>query len=169
MSFSTTLTSAVLIFILAFAASSVHALNLPTKMTTLNQSTAGQVSSRQGSGLKTALLRQYAQWQGTPYNLGGNTRRGIDCSALVQKIFSQHIALPRTTHQQKAKSMKVSKHELRVGDLVFFKSSPRVPHVGVYIGDKQFIHASQKVGVTISRLDNPYWAPRYETARRIVH
>ena len=169
MPYSTPLTSAVLFFALAFAALPSHALNLPTKITTLQQSTAQRVSSSHAETLKSTLLRQYAQWQGTPYNLGGSTRRGIDCSALMQKIFSRHISLPRTTHQQKAKGMKVSRHELRVGDLVFFKSSPRVPHVGVYIGDKQFIHASQKVGVTISRLDNPYWAPRYETARRIVH
>lgn len=132
---------------------------------------SGYLAAKQPSAaqhLKTSLLQQYARWQGTPYDFGGTQRRGIDCSALMQKIFSRHITLPRTTHQQKRLGKRIGQHELRIGDLVFFKSSPRVQHVGVYIGDRQFIHASQKVGVTISQLDNPYWAPRFETARRVI-
>ena len=152
----------------ALLALSAKALNLPANITTLNKSTTQQLSAKRPSQLKSSLMKQYAQWQGTPYDFGGITRRGIDCSALMQKIFSGHIALPRTTHQQKKLGQRVQKSELKVGDLVFFKSSPRVQHVGVYIGNKQFIHASQKIGVTISHLDNPFWAPRYETARRVV-
>ena len=153
---------------LALATAPAKALNLPSKMTTLKQSTAQQLSSTQPVQLKSSLLKQYAKWQGTPYHFGGKSSRGIDCSALMQKIFSGHITLPRTTHQQKKLGQRVQKSELRIGDLVFFKSSPRVQHVGVYIGKGEFIHASQKIGVTISRLDNPWWAPRFETARRVV-
>ncbi|MGU3412354.1 C40 family peptidase [Enterobacteriaceae bacterium C23F] len=149
-----------LVLVIVLAAFSANALNLPQRFTTLQSSPSQQ--------LKSSLLKQYSRWEGTPYDFGGTRRSGIDCSALMQKIFSRHIALPRTTHQQKKRGKRVGRHELRIGDLVFFKSSPRVQHVGVYIGDSQFIHASQKVGVTISRLDNPYWAPRYETARRVI-
>lgn len=139
---------------------SANALNVPDRFTTLKPSASHH--------LEASLLQQYALWKGTPYDFGGTRRSGIDCSALMQKVFARHISLPRTTHQQKKRGKKVGKHELRIGDLVFFKSSPRMQHVGVYIGDRQFIHASQKAGVTISRLDNPYWAPRYETARRVL-
>ncbi|MFW5394266.1 NlpC/P60 family protein, partial [Yersinia sp. 2544 StPb PI] len=62
---------------------------------------------------------------------------------------------------------RITKEALDTGDLVFFKTSRQTRHVGVYIGEGKFIHASSSVGVTISKLDNKYWGARYEQARRI--
>src|SRR5471032_2538772 len=119
--------------------------------------------------VKNALLAQYSHWEGTQYRLGGTTHRGVDCSSLMQQIFndSLHKRLPRTTFEQIKGGQKVSKDNLKPGDLVFFKTRPDTRHVGVYIGDHQFIHASRLQGVTISSLDNEYWVEHYETARRL--
>lgn len=119
--------------------------------------------------IKTALLSQYSHWKGTQYHLGGTTQKGVDCSALMQHLFndSLHHPLPRTTFEQIKNGKKVNKDNLQPGDLVFFKTTEADRHVGVYIGDNQFIHASKIEGVTISSLDNQYWVNHYETARRL--
>ncbi|NXZ87730.1 C40 family peptidase [Serratia fonticola] len=75
--------------------------------------------------------------------------------------------LPRSTGEQMKLGSRVAKSELDTGDLVFFKTSPRQRHVGVYIGESEFVHASTSMGVTVSSLDNQYWGARYELARRI--
>lgn len=119
--------------------------------------------------MKTVLLTQYSQWKGTHYHLGGSTHKGVDCSALMQHIFndSMHQQLPRTTFQQIKNGQKVSKDNLKPGDLVFFKTTSNTRHVGVYVGDNEFIHASKIKGVTISSLNDQYWMNHYETARRL--
>ncbi|EOU9560078.1 NlpC/P60 family protein [Cronobacter dublinensis] len=120
--------------------------------------------------LKSALLSRYGSWKGTRYHLGGTTRRGVDCSALMQHLFAESasVALPRTTQEQIREGRAVRKTALQPGDLVFFNTGPRQRHVGVYIGDDQFIHASKEKGVTISSLSNRYWRVRYLAARRVV-
>lgn len=125
--------------------------------------------SERAEVVKTALLAQYSNWKGTQYHWGGTTHGGVDCSALMQQIFndSMHKKLPRTTFQQIKNGQKVSKDNLKPGDLVFFKTQPDTRHVGVYIGDHEFIHASKSQGVTISSLDSQYWVDHYETARRL--
>ncbi|MFO6299123.1 NlpC/P60 family protein [Rahnella selenatireducens] len=119
--------------------------------------------------IKSALLSQYSHWKGTHYHLGGTTRHGVDCSALMQHLFkdSLHHPLPRTTLEQIKNGKQVNKNNLQPGDLVFFKTNSAERHVGVYVGDNQFIHASKIEGVTISSLDNRYWVDHYETARRL--
>jgi lipoprotein Spr len=119
--------------------------------------------------VRNAILAQFSHWKGTHYHFGGTTHEGVDCSALIQHIFSEsfHKALPRTTGQQIQNGRRVSKDELQPGDLVFFKTSPGMRHVGVYVGDNQFIHASSSQGVTISSLANNYWVEHYETARHL--
>lgn len=117
------------------------------------------------------LLRQaFSQWQGTPYRFGGNDKSGIDCSALVQRIYHEsfNISLPRTTENQAEKGYLVYRDQLQVGDLVFFKTGWRTRHVGIYIGRDEFIHASTSKGVIISSLNNVYWKPRYWQAKRII-
>ncbi|EQA5670696.1 NlpC/P60 family protein [Cronobacter malonaticus] len=120
--------------------------------------------------LKSALLNRYISWKGTRYHFGGTTHRGVDCSALMQHLFAESasVSLPRTTSQQLKKGKAVRKTALQPGDLVFFSTGPRQRHVGVYIGDNQFIHASKEKGVTISSLTNDYWRARYLAARRVV-
>lgn len=102
-------------------------------------------------------------------NSGGNSRKGIDCSAYMQRVFQDEFAvsLPRSTGEQMKLGSRVAKSQLHTGDLVFFKTSSRQRHVGVYIGEGEFVHASTSMGVTVSSLDNQYWGARYELARRI--
>ncbi|MGF1688315.1 NlpC/P60 family protein [Photobacterium japonica] len=112
----------------------------------------------------------YRQWQGTPYKLGGTSRKGIDCSAFVQVGFSDvlKMQLPRTTSEQVRKGKWVDIKALKKGDLVFFKTGRNLRHVGIYVGDEQFLHASTSQGVMISSLNNPYWQRTYWQARRIT-
>ncbi len=116
-------------------------------------------------------MTHFSRWEGVSYKLGGNTHKGIDCSAYMQRVFNDEFSfnLPRTSHEQAKQGSRIDKKDLNTGDLVFFKISPQERHVGVYIGEGQFVHASSSIGVTVSRLDNTYWQARYEQARRIHH
>lgn len=114
-----------------------------------------------------ALAGVYNEWVGTRYQMGGTTKRGIDCSAFTQTAFwkAYGIELPRSTAEQRYLGRQINKNELKKGDLVFFR---RNSHVGVYIGNNQFMHASTSQGVTISSLDEDYWARTYTQSRRIM-
>ncbi|RDB44094.1 glycoside hydrolase [Halomonas sp. DQ26W] len=117
-----------------------------------------------------ALLAQYERWAGTPYRLGGTSERGIDCSALVQNVFSEtfRLELPRSTGEQVHQGALVPREELQVGDLVFFRPPGPYDHVGIYVGDGYFLHASTSQGVMLSELDNVYWQRHYWQARRTL-
>ncbi|MDE1339295.1 C40 family peptidase [Vibrio aestuarianus] len=112
----------------------------------------------------------FQSWQGVPYQLGGNSKTGVDCSAFVQIAFRDvwQIPLPRTTHSQSQTGRQVKYNSAQRGDLVFFKTSRTTNHVGVYLGNKKFMHASTSKGVMISRIDNPYWASKFWQFRRIM-
>ena len=127
-------------------------------------------SIRTSTPISGPLYAQYLEWRGTPYRLGGNSRQGVDCSSFVQQTFSQRlgISLPRTTAEQHRIGESVARDQLQTGDLVFFKTEVKVRHVGIYLGDQVFLHASTSQGVTLSRLDNVYWSPRYWKAKRVV-
>ncbi len=120
--------------------------------------------------LFSLLRNEYRYWRGTPYRLGGNNKKGIDCSALVQAVFqnSFNIAMARTTSKQLKLGAPVAPDALQVADLVFFKIRRGVRHVGIYIGEQQFLHASTSQGVMISSLQNSYWQSKYWQARRIL-
>ena len=120
--------------------------------------------------LRGRILSQYQKWKGTHYQWGGTTRRGVDCSALMQHLFSDaaNLSLPRTTGEQIHRGIQVAQYRLKAGDLIFFQTGRNVRHVGVYIGDHQFIHASSSEGVTVSTLANNYWQSRFITARRVT-
>ena len=116
------------------------------------------------------LLHHHDQWRGTRYRLGGTDKKGIDCSGFVQMTY-HHLfnkQLPRTTLLQAAKGQTIERHELTTGDLIFFKYSRSFRHVGIYMGNNQFLHASTSKGVTISSLNNNYWNKRYWKAKRIL-
>lgn len=119
--------------------------------------------------IRLVLEQQFENWAGTPYRLGGQDKRGVDCSGLVQNIFTDafDIQLPRTTSEQVSLGQPVQRQALQPLDLVFFNTG-RTQHVGIYLGQGEFLHASTSRGVIISKLDNPYWKRNYWTARRPV-
>lgn len=117
------------------------------------------------------LLRQEARvWAGTPHVWGGVSRSGVDCSALVQHVYKDvfQVALPRTTAQQSRLGDLVSIRQLEVGDLIFYKIDRSTRHVGIYVGNNEFFHASKSQGVTISSLNEPYWQKRFWKIKRIL-
>jgi LysM repeat protein len=106
-----------------------------------------------------------------PYRFGGNTILGIDCSAFVQKVYSFiGIDLPRSAREQFQEGNPVEKEELSIGDLVFFRTyAPFPSHVGIYLGNNLFIHASsRKKKVTIDSLETPYYFKRFIGAKRFL-
>ncbi len=120
---------------------------------------------------RSDLLRQEANfWAGTPHVWGGATKNGVDCSALVQQVYDNvfDVALPRTTAQQSRLGELVSIRRLEVGDLIFYKIDRSTRHVGIYMGNNEFFHASKSQGVTISSLDAPYWRKRFWKVKRIL-
>ncbi len=119
------------------------------------------------------LVKVAKSFVGAPYKLGGSTVRGLDCSAFVRKIFEIFdVDLPRTAREQYKVGRRIEKEELAVGDLVFFKTRPGrdyPTHVGIYIGNGNFIHASsyQKRGVRIDSLEAPFYRRTYVGAVRV--
>ncbi|PJG86451.1 NlpC/P60 family protein [Conservatibacter flavescens] len=117
------------------------------------------------------LSEQQHEWAGTRYVLGGNSRQGVDCSGFVQRTFNDRfgIKLPRTTKDQAQYGQKINLRDIRTGDLVFFKTGrgPNGYHVGIYVKDDLFLHASTKGGVIYSSLNNPYWKKVYWQTRRV--
>jgi cell wall-associated NlpC family hydrolase len=118
---------------------------------------------------RNLLVRVVKVFLGAPYKLGGSTLKGIDCSALVKKIYEVfNIELPRTTREQFSIGKKVEKNQLEEGDLVFFKESGNRAHVGIYVGDNQFVHASSySREVKIDYLDTPYYSKRFLRGVRV--
>ena len=109
------------------------------------------------------LLEEHLDvWAGTPYKLGGISTRGIDCSGFVARTYLDlfGVRLPRTAIEQARSGLVVGRANMRPGDLVVFKTGFTDHHIGIYVGGNEFIHASSSIGVTKSRLDNPYWVKK---------
>ncbi|MBH0164108.1 peptidoglycan-binding protein [Fictibacillus sp. 7GRE50] len=113
------------------------------------------------------VIANAAELMGTPYVWAGTTPSGFDCSGFIQYVFAKEdVALPRTVAQMWNATTAVSKPA--VGDLVFFETyATGASHLGIYLGNNQFVHSGSSTGVTISNLTYKYWQDRYLGAKRI--
>jgi lipoprotein Spr len=110
-------------------------------------------------------------WIGTPYRFGGESKKGIDCSAFTKQLYSEVFNLDIKRNSRDIFSMvsPVSKDDLKEGDLVFFKIHSRsISHIGIYLGNNRFAHASLK-GVAISNLDDPYYTRYFYKGGRVLN
>jgi lipoprotein Spr len=116
------------------------------------------------------LYRFVDEWWGTRYRYGGDDRSGIDCSAFTAKLNKEvfGLELPRTAREQYKMILRIPDFELQEGDLVFFNTTGGVSHVGVYLGNQKFVHASSSGGVLISDLNDKYYHARFLGAGRLT-
>lgn len=117
------------------------------------------------------MMREISKYMGVPYRLGGEDVKGMDCSGYTMTVYknSMKLSLPRTSSEQFGHGIPIMREQLQFGDLVFFNTTgDRASHVGIYIGDDLFAHASVSLGVTISSLQSTYFNKRYEGAKRII-
>lgn len=117
------------------------------------------------------ILRTAYSMLGVPYMFGGMSPGGFDCSGFVCYVFRQAgISLPRMADTQYDAVTHVNTSGLRSGDLVFFQTyAPGASHVGIYVGDGKFIHASSSKGITVSEVFTGYWGARYLGAGRVYN
>ena len=128
-------------------------------------------ASKAEESIKDRLLRVAQRMLAVPYRFGGTTLWGIDCSGFVQKTFAfLNLDLPRTAREQYKEGVTVAKSDLSPGDLVFFRTYAKyASHVGIYLGDNRFVHASSRDRkVTIDSLDEPYYTKHYLGAKRLL-
>lgn len=143
------------------------------------QPAVGEIPAERESGTVIGLPRETSRalehearkWLGVKYRYGGETRKGTDCSGMIMSVYRDvtGLKLPRNSAEQQAFCKRVDRKRIAPGDLVFFTSSKkgRVTHVGLYIGDDKFIHASSSRGVIISSLSEPYYVKHYHSVGRV--
>jgi cell wall-associated NlpC family hydrolase len=120
---------------------------------------------------QSKMMREISKYMGVPYVHGGASTEGMDCSGYTMTIYRDAVCilLPRTSSEQSKLGGHVDLQDLKFGDLVFFNTTGESDsHVGIYLGDDLFAHASVSLGVTISSLQSSYFKEHYETARRIL-
>ncbi len=132
--------------------------------------TSGPLGKWSNREEKSLLVRVAKAFLGVPYKLGGSTLKGIDCSALVKKIYEVfNVQLPRTAREQFKVGVRVEKAQLEEGDLVFFRRAGNRAHVGIYVGDNQFVHASSHGReVRVDDLNTPYFSQRFLKGVRVL-
>jgi murein DD-endopeptidase / murein LD-carboxypeptidase len=116
------------------------------------------------------LYQMVSEWIGVPYKYSGGSKQGIDCSGLVCNVYrSCYDRVMTGSAQDIFKTIEpIRKTELREGDLVFFKiRKTRISHVGIYLGQNRFVHASLKKGVIVSYLDDPYYSKFFYKGGRL--
>jgi cell wall-associated NlpC family hydrolase len=149
------------------------AVRLPTEAELAEVARAAEFAAGQPSeeSLKDRVIRVAERMLSIPYRWGGETLKGLDCSAYVRKVFAYlNLELPRSAREQFREGVQVDKAELSIGDLVFFRTYAKYPsHVGIYLGDNRFIHASSRDRkVKIDNLEAPYYVRRYIGAKRLL-
>lgn len=124
------------------------------------------------TAMRKKIVAEARNWVGTRYCYGGKSRNGTDCSGMVMTIFDDvaQLKLPRNSAKQQEFCKALKQKELMEADLLFFSTSKkgaRVNHVGIYIGDGKFVHASTSKGVIVSSLDEPYYVRHYHSSGRV--
>ena len=140
-----------------------------SKQQNLRKTYASKLGVSESEVNNERLYAFIADWEGTPYKYGGSSKAGTDCSgfvgALYQTVYQKQ--LPRTTSELAVKATAVKRSNLREGDLVFFNiNGKKKSHVGVYLMNQRFVHASSSKGVIISALENPYYQKVFDQGRR---
>lgn len=134
--------------------------------------TASNQKTVESNGTKaTEIINNAQKYMGVPYVWGGTTPAGWDCSGYTQYVMKESgITIPRTAAEQYATGVAVNKNDLKIGDLVFFTTyKPGASHVGFYLGNDKFIHASSAAKqVTINSLSEDYYTEHYIGARRYI-
>ncbi len=130
---------------------------------------SGTASEKRTAAAEKKLLVSYSKWKDTKYAWGGDSKKGIDCSALTRRIYREVYGheLPRVSTQQVQTGKKVSSKNLKAGDIVFFKPEGRTNHTAVYVGNSLFINASSSKGVVMSSLKSPYWEKYFKYGVRV--
>ena len=127
---------------------------------------------RLSAPIKLSMLNSINKYKGVPYKWGGDTMRGMDCSGFTMKVYeeSARTTIPHRAASQYKLGAKISRKKLKFGDLVFFRDieSKGVSHVGIYVGNDNFVHASLSKGVVTSSMSQPYYKKRYVSARRLL-
>lgn len=106
------------------------------------------------------LIKEVVTWLGVPYKYGGNSKEGVDCSGFVQQVYAvvYQMKTARSANGIYEEAKRVSKNQLKQGELVFFKiNTEHVGHVGIFLQQSYFIHASSSKGVMVSSLETEYW------------
>ena len=120
--------------------------------------------------VKNAKMFEFIDdWYGAPYRLGGTTKKGVDCSAFSQFLFASvyGLSIPRTAKEQYNLTSRISRTQLNEGDLIFFNTRGGISHVGVYLQNNKFVHASTSGGVMISDIFDEYWAKKFVGVGRL--
>lgn len=122
------------------------------------------------AAIESELRAFSASWQGTRHLEGGDSKSGIDAPGLIVVVADQilGLALPHSTARQLGFGQEVERSSLMPGDIVFFRPTSMPRHVGVYLGSQEFLHAWPEDGVSIGRMDEPYWSGAYWVGRRVL-
>ena len=145
-----------LVSLLVLSSCRVHKANHVKSKTKSNQ--------LQDLPINKDLKKEIDRWLGTPYKYGGNDNKGVDCSGFVNAIYQSvyNLTLPRSSKEMYSKCLKIKTTDLKEGDLVFFDYNGKgISHVGIYLKDDKYAHASSSKGVVISSLSNDYTRKYY--------
>ncbi|MEO6095809.1 MAG: NlpC/P60 family protein [Fibrobacteria bacterium] len=143
----------------------------PDPSTTPTAKVPAVLKNIEGADTANDVLRRTAEsWLGVPYDFGGQSRSGIDCSGFVRQIFGDvyGLRLPHSSSAIYRMGAEVSRSDLMPGDVVFFKNLGYIDHSGIYMGKNWFIHSASSVGVAYSALNAPYFGDHYAGARRLL-
>jgi len=119
--------------------------------------------------LQNALLKSFENWKGTRYAFGGDSSRGIDCSALTRRVYREVFSfeLPSVTKDQIKVGRHVSRNNLKPGDILYFRPDGKYNHTAVYLGNSLFINASSSKGVILSSMEHSYWSKYFVHGVRV--